>query len=365
MTDPSPAHRRPTRRERREKALADALRGLLQDLVSEGMPEQPAKGPPLALTLRMDWQPGQGGELSFHPPLCEQVEHQLREQDVLWNLFVEGAVFDARAGTSTGPDCRPPSPRHVFAGYDAQGTPGWEVLPTMRDAGPPVFEIRKGKELRAAKTPVREDLVLHGQVALGFLPLPAAYARIAGDKVLALTVQIVESHGARGAFRLEANVLAGGLLPQELKDLLQEPALRAYREAIQALSDELAVRERIAAESRARQDMPTFREAMSGLTACLDALRERLSAQGGKPAGFDAADWGHIGRSSRVYFDTRRESWVVLAEGDRAYVLDLQGEAITSFEASPAMVRERVASGRWRLATDTEREALRGHSPSA
>jgi hypothetical protein len=365
----APAAPARSRTERREQASADALRGLIRDFLLEKYPAIMEAGEPLLLSIDLLLEPGEPGALRFEPDLRRQVSEQVQVLLAPRDAFEEGAVYDFQQNSPRVPGCRPPEPDAVFAGYDNLGRAKWhsftQCLLDARDprvdqvagkAGRPVSLLQKGKDLRSEQLSshgrANKAYSLLGQLSCGYFSLPPAYAKTAGGDKLALTFQIVETRDTRGDFALRLNLLAGGLLATEVKDLLQEPAFRRLAAACDHARGKTADIERRAREALAQRDSDGFQRAMRRVPAILQDLANDVENPS-EPARAPQPDprvWtGDVAeaRPDDLFFDSPRESWVLLGSRGKAHAFSTDGRYITTFPVTAAMLEQRIVSGRW------------------
>ena len=380
---PAPAPETPaaptrSRYERREQASADALRGLIRDFLLEKYPAIMEAGEPLLLSIDLLLEPGEPGALRFEPDLRRQVSEQVQVILAPRDAYEEGAVYDFQQNSPRVPGCRPPEPDAVFAGYDNLGRAKWhsftQCLLDARDprvdqvagkAGRPVSLLQKGKDLRSEQLSshgrANKAYSLLGQLSCGTYTLPPAYAKTAGSDKLALTFQVVETRDTCGEFALRLNTLAGGLLSTELNDLLQESSFRSLAAARDHARSKTADTERRAREALAQRDSDGFQRVMRRVPAILQDLAndvENPAEPARAPQQNDPRVWkGDVeeARPDDLFFDSPRDSWVLLGSRGKAHAFGGDGRYLTTFPVTVAMLEQRIVSGRW-VAEHPERE---------
>ena len=223
---PTPGTPRLSRAERREKAVADALRALIRDNHQDhfGAVTLEAADLPLRIDLRV--QPAAGWEVRFDPPLSDQVGRQIEEACALQGVYRAGHVHCFRCESAACVHAAPPSALSVFKGYAETGLPEWQDLHqafvAARDGRVgELFENRPrvlalvqfGHELRARQLSTfgraSRTYALLGQVVAGYLMLPQPRARVDSSRRLALTFQVVETRESPGRIGVRLNTLAG------------------------------------------------------------------------------------------------------------------------------------------------------------
>jgi hypothetical protein len=373
VQEDAPAKPVRSRTERREQAAADALRGLIRDYLLEKCPDVLEQPEPMTFTLKVELIPGEPGEMSFTPHLRKQLGRQVQTRAPEPLLFEEGAMYDFQEEKT---DCRPSDPSEVFSGYDNMGRPQWtsytQVLLDARDPdvdqlhvsrGRPLVRHQRGKDLKSEQLgsfgKASRTYSLLGQVTAGFYRLPPAFAKIAGGEKLAFSFQVVETRDAHGKLRLRLNTLAGGLLPVEVNDLLQDRDFRNVAAARdQALKDLARVEEKALAAS-AMRDSEGFQAAMRRIPGVLYGLRDGLEGKSARPQrgrGNERkpkndrykADLPEAG-AGEFFRDAERNSWVLVGASGFAHAFQDSGRYVTSFPVNPGLIESRILSERWQL----------------
>jgi len=359
-----------SRFERREQASADALRGLLRDFFAEIAPEQ-ALTEPLTLTLQVELMPGEPGELFFKPSLRKQLARQMPLTPGGSTGFVEGFVYNHHDGDAEGPGCRPVEADQVFAGYDAMGRPQWmsytQFLLNGRDEavdqlhqrhGGPVTRMQRGKDLKSEQSvsfgKTSRVYSLLGQLTSGFYELPKAFHAAAGSERFALTVQVVETRDAKGRLMLGLNPVAGGLLPVEFQAVLMEHRFRGLREGLEGARQNLASLEQEARVALAARETERFQQVMRKVPRILQDLKDSMEGRTAPPRAAPKQDdrWKNDlseAGLSELFFDSARDSWVLLGASGQAHVFAANGHPITSFPVTPDLIEKRIVSGRWQM----------------
>lgn len=267
----------PTRRGRRERAAADALHGLIRELAIKQFPSASSETP-IELDLQLQVDPRQDWEVEFSGGVVEQLFPQIEQALSNESAYQEGAVFHFREGTSRHPDARPPRADMVFAGYGALGKPRWETFNEESDGTK--VRIQTGRELRSEQLSscgrASHEYAILGQVTFGNLHLPEAYRDAAGASELAFTFQAVEIRDTRGKFGLRLNTLVGGLLPDEVLDLLQEPGWQWMGDLREACLGALEAVQEEAVQARRSKEASAFQAAMRKVPRVLSQFAEGL-----------------------------------------------------------------------------------------
>lgn len=376
--DPAAPARLP-RHQRRELAACDALRTLLRDCYeSQYGSRLPADGE-LRLELAVKALPAEGWKVVFDPPISEQVDSQLAEAQAKWAVYHRGAVFCFRCGSSTCEHALPPGPLEVFRGFSSTGTPEWcELVQAALDCGdsraaelyadPPrvlaclqMGRTLKERQLSSFGRASRTYSIL-GQVAAGYFRLPGRRGH-GPEPRLALTIQLVETRGAKGETVVTLNRMAGGIAPEELDELLAgdwQPGLaRALEQAGQRV-ESLANRIRTARGAGPAADVHAlFREApaiLHGLARDIEGghrqdgrrthhVEERRRSQ--RPV-HKALEEARAAGPGDLFFDEKRQTVVACGRQNRAHVFNESGRHVTSFVLPADGADFRLRTGRWR-----------------
>jgi len=381
-----------SRAERREKAVADALRTLIRDLQMEqfGVAGLPSAAE-LDLQLRLRVKPGDNWSLAFEPSLSGQVLHQLQEAGATREAYRSGHCHCFRCQSSVCEHSAPPGPLSVFRGYSATGVPEWtdlhQVLLESKDervdrlfaARPEVLAaVQLGHGLkvdqlssfgRSSKT-----YSILGQVVVGYLLLPHRRTDPNADRRLAITFQAVETRGRDGAVQVSLNTLAGPLPAADFEELLAsdwEPWVYRARE-LAARALEAIERRAAAARTASRPD--DVQAAMRRVPLVLRRLAEFLERghRQGQRRTRHVEDRRHENRPvhkalddareatvEALYHDEKTETWVVCGPQGRTHVFNDEGRHVTSLFLKPEAVQFRLRTRRWRKATGEEGETFR------
>lgn len=380
-----------SRAERRARATADALRTLVRDLFVDRFGA--AAGPDeIPLQIRLVAHPARAWELAFEPPLAEQVAAQLEDAQAAKAVYRKGFVYCYRCEASDCVHARPPSSLSVFAGYDSAGRPEWpelaQALVAIREprvdllyGRPPavVAVLQLGRDIRgdqlAAFGRASKTYAVLGQVIAGYFRCaPAPGAAQDQNERLAVTLQLVETRGPRGEFRLHLNPVAG--LPDggDLDLLLGtgwEPALHRARGAAGREVEQLEFRVRAAREQgRAEEARELLRQVPAILRRLADDL-ERGERQGrrrtrhaeqrredNRPV-HKAQEDARGARPDELYYDLKAHTFIVAGPRGRTHAFSPDGRHVTSFLIRPDAVEFRLRTERWRRTTDEEAGRLR------
>lgn len=373
---------------RRERAAADELRTLVRDLLQE-QSTHPLEETDrcLQLTLQIEVNPGNDWELNFTPGLKKQLQPQVEDVQALWGHYQEGAVFDFQSENAQGPECRPPDPQFVFAGYDTMGRPKWQQFQQilLDEKDPEVDRLfgkhaailvrtQRGKDLREEQLGsygrASKTYSILGQITMGYLKVPAKWEKALGGDRLALTFQVVETRDERGRFALRCNTLAGGLLPEELRDLLQEPSIAWVDNLRRGFNERLEQLQREANSARKKHDNKAYQACMARVPKLLrnfatflekgqrqkgrrtQHVEERKSSKQ-RPTHKALEDLAIVKREN-AYTDLVKDTLVVLGKQGRAHVFSKEGKQVTSFQIGQDAVEMRVRTDRWRPVNDPE-----------
>jgi hypothetical protein len=376
--------------ERRERAVADALRTLVRDLHEAHFGPVAPQTPGVDLTLRLRAAPSDGWALEFEPPLAGQVLSQIERLHAVLGVYRDGAVYCFKCGATTCAHAVPPSPLSVFAGFDPMGLPEWRdfaqtLIERKDERVGQLFErmprlvaaFHAGRDLRerqlAAFGRATTTYSILGQIAAGyFLAGPAADPA----SRFALTFQAVETRGAGGGREVRLNMLggpAGG--GERLEGWLASDSGIGVARAREVARRAIMQVERMAEDSGGASDAALLHRAFSRVPAILRRLAESIE-RGGRQGGrrtrhveqrrvedrrpvHKAMDDLAAARADAFFRDEKEETFVVCGPQGRAHVFNTAGRHVTSFVLAPDGAAFRVRTSRWTPADAAEIEALR------
>jgi hypothetical protein len=311
------------------------------------------------------------------------------------SVFQPGRVFCLRCHSSRCEHAAPADARHVFVGYAATG------VPKFRDFGQWLLErrdprvdllYREPPQLVAAVSLEPElsgDLLpadrnggyrIHGQVAVGWYRAPDPNGPIGHRRPLAVSFQVISSrpHGQRRRFGL--NVIGTGPGGEPLEHLWDRLGQIPWNDPVRWTQSVLTgIEHQLAKAPRTR--LQVLDQRLDGL---VNALARRLEKgargkerrtqhaelrhqEGDRPTRMALADLARA-TPENLYFDTRRETMIVLGDRGRTHVFNRNGKLVTSVRYEPAAIEKRRNNGIWRPAAMGEVTALREKamgSPSA
>ncbi|MFH0909139.1 MAG: hypothetical protein V1929_10280 [bacterium] len=372
-----------SRSERRARAATDVLRTLLRDLYVDRYGAAAPEGSELDVTLRLRAQPARNWELSFDPPVVDQILSQMAEAQADWEVYRKGRVYCYRCATSGCEHAAPPSPLSVFAGYEPMGRPEWHdlVQAFIEARDPRVDQLftkgscalalvqlgsqLKGRQLAAFGKSSKTYAVL-GQVVAGY------FGR--GDGRIAVTFQVAEARGTDGRLRLHLNTIARLPDGAALDDLLAsgwEPAMHRARAVAARALDDLERQAQLAREG-GRTD--NIREALRHVPALLRRLCDSLE-RGDRQAKrrtrhveerredrrpvHKALDDARGAPPEAIFFDEKTAAMIACGDQGRAHVFNSEGRHVTSFVIRPDAIQLRLRTKRWRPASPDEIQRLK------
>jgi len=391
MTDPVPESASPgekaaglSRIERRVKAAQDVIRTTIRDLYLSHFGEGAVPASELEVNLSLRIQPVADWQTEFNPPLMEQLLPQLAGVEAARDVFVAGHVYCFRCASSGCEHTNPPSPRHVFKGYDATGRPEWqEFVQTLINEKhqrvdqlylkPPrlVAYYQFGRALKDrqltsfGKTSLSYSIL--GQVVAGYFQF--------NNQQRAITFQVVEGRARNGELSLKLNPIShnldGGFLVEWLSAENSATLFRAILIAERELSriEQKVITARAAREhDRANREMGRIPGVMSRLAEGLERgdrqgdrrtrhVEERRQDQRPVHKAMEDAASAAIGS---CYYDEKAGTYVVVAERGRTHAFNNKGRHVTSFMIKPGAVAFRLRTRRWRpVETGEWRDILR------
>ena len=302
------------------------------------------------------------------------------------SVFQPGRVFCLRCHSSRCEHATPTDPRHVFIGYAGTG------VPRFRDFGQWLLErrdprvdllYREPPQLVAAVSLEHElagDLLpadrnggyrIHGQVAVGWYRSPDPDGPAGYRRPLAVSFQVISSRPGGQRRRFGLNVIGsgpGGVPLEHLWDRLGEipwnDPVRWTQSVLTGIEHQLA--------KAPRTPGGAVDQRIDGLVNAL-ARRlekgargkerrtqhaERRHREGDRPTRMALADLARATPES-LFFDTRRETLIVLGDRGRTHVFNRDGKLVTSVRYDPAAILKRRHHGIWRPAAAGEVTALR------
>jgi hypothetical protein len=222
-------------------------------------------------------------------------------------------------------------------------------------------ELRKQQFSFFGKTSKTYSIL--GQVVAGYVRLPAKAAAECSNERLALTLQAVETRGPRGSMRLKLNVIAGGLPPDTLAELLATSWEAGPGRVIASASDALEELARQVAAAREAAEPATVRRHLRRVPAVLGHLarsfeqscrRSRRRTQHAQHRRKErrpihkALDDARVAGDDALFFDEKHETWVVCGKQGRVHAFSREGRHVTSFVVQPGSAGFRVRTNRWR-----------------
>ena len=321
---------------------------------------------------------GQAAEESVQSAIQSLVAHSAR--------FQPGRVFCLRCQSASCEHSAPTSNRQVFAGYGGTGAPRFldmaQWLLQRRDPRidllyrePPqlVATVTSGDEMTSELLPAflqqESGYRLHGQVAVGWYPAPDL--NLPGRQPLAVSFQVISSRSRGGRRRFGLNVIGigpGGEPLEHLYDRMGEVpwsgSVRWAQTVLGSIEHQL--------ERAPRTPPKIVDQRIEGL---VNALARRLEKgwrgeerrtqhakvrhrEGDRPTRMALADFARA-TPEDLFFDTRRDTLVVVGDRGRAHVFNREGKLVTSIRYNPAVIEKRRQNGMWRPAAKEEVEGVR------
>jgi len=356
---------------------------LLTDEVRERIDRHPlghllaGRGEPLDLHLTVPTALREGRLEQAAREAEDAVQAAVQELIAHSSVFQPGRVYCLRCHSSACEHATPGDPRHVFIGYAGTG------VPRFRDFGQWLLErrdpridllYREPPQLVAAvslEPDLSGDLLpvdrnggyrIHGQVAVGWYRSPDP---------LAVSFQVISSRPQGQRRRFGLNVIGsgpGGVPLEHLWDRLGEipwnDPVRWTQSVLQGIEHQLAKAPRTPAQ--------VVEQRIDGL---INALARRLEKgargkerrtrhaerrhqEGDRPTRMALADLARATPES-LFFDTRRETLIVLGDRGRTHVFNRDGKLVTSLRYEPAAIEKRRHNGIWRPAADGEVATLK------
>ncbi len=381
-----------SRDERRVRAAQDVLRTAIRDLYLGHFGASGNIPPELDLHLHLKVRPRDNWELTFAPPLLDQLFPQLADAEAAREVFAVGHVYCFRCESCSCEHSAPSQALQVFRGYDATGRPEWhELAQALIDdkveriellyQAPPrvVAHFQPGRQLKG------RQLTAFGKSSLSYSILAqviAGYFDLRGERA-AITLQVVEGRGRDGQMRLRLNPVFYSATESYLMEWLAAGRNAALFRAIQIAERELAGLEQKVVAARSRRDQEAANQWMGRIPAIMRRLVEAIERGGRqehrrtrhvetrredqRPVHKAMEDVARA-RAEQCYYDEKARTYVVVADRGRAHAFNAAGRHVTSFSIKPSAVSFRVRTERWRPVTSAEwaefRPGLHPREPS-
>ncbi len=388
-TPPVPAEAAdgPARMARRAQAVQDALRAFVREHYTHLFGARAPVPAELPLALRLTARPDRNWEVTFDPPLADQLEEAFAALPGHAAACGPGRVFCFRCERNDCEHARPPASLSVFCGYTPVGVPEWrDLVQVALDAGDPRADLLFARHARAlAFVQLGHVLRRHqlasfgkaarhyailGQVVAGYLPLDgtAAALGIGADRT-ALTVQMVQTRDAQHRTRVRLQVIAAGVTPEQWLELgassWQPGVFRALRVAAQAV-------DRLDAELVGLCGAPASARALPlrRVPSLLQQIARRLEQSVRQSTGrtrhaearrddrrpvHKALDDASTAGPEELFVDVQRQTWIVCGRQGRTHAFSQDGRHVTSLTLPPDGAALRLRTGRWRRMEEPER----------
>jgi hypothetical protein len=367
------------------------LMKLLTDEVRERVDRHPlghllaGRGEPLELRLSVPTalregrleQAARAAEESVQTAVQELIEHT--------SVFQPGRVFCLRCQSSHCEHAAPADPRHVFVGYGSSGLPRFlDFGQWMLQRRDPRVDLlyREPPQLLAAVS-LEPDLSgdvlsiyreggyrIHGQVAVGWYRAPDPAGPAGYRRPMAVSFQVISSrpNGQRRRFGL--NVIGTGPEGMPLEHLWGHGEIPWGDPVRWAQTVLVGIEHQLAKSPRTPGHVVDQR--IDGLVNAL-ARRlekgargkerrtqhaERRHQEGDRPTRMALADLAQA-KLEDLFFDTRRETMIVLGERGRTHFFNRDGKLVTSVRYETSAIEKRRNKGIWRPAVAAEVTELR------
>lgn len=301
-------------------------------------------------------------------------------------VFQPGRVFCLRCQSSGCEHAAPTDPRQVFIGYASTGVPRFRDFGQWRlEQRDPRVDLlyRESPQLVAAVSlepdlsgdvlPIYRDTGyrIHGQVAVGWYRSPDPKAPAGHRRPLAVSFQVISSRPSGQRRRFGLNVIGSGPDGMPLEHLWDRLGEIPWNDSVRWTQSVLVGIEHQLAKAP-RTPGKVVDQRLDGLVNAL-ARRlekgargkerrtqhaERRHQEGDRPTRMALADLARATPES-LFFDTRRETLIVLGDRGRTHVFNQDGKLVTSVRYDPASIEKRRNKGIWRPAGDGEVAALR------
>lgn len=301
-------------------------------------------------------------------------------------VFQPGRVFCLRCQSSGCEHAAPTDSRQVFIGYASTGVPRFRdfgqwlleqrdprVDLLYRDSSQLVTAVSLEPDLSGDVLPMYRDTGyrIHGQVAVGWYRSPDPNGPAGHRRPLAVSFQVISSRPSGQRRRFGLNVIGSGPDGMPLEHLWDRLGEIPWNDPVRWTQTVLVGIEHQLAKAP-RTPGKVVDQRLDGLVNAL-ARRlekgargkerrtqhaERRHQEGDRPTRMALADLARATPES-LYFDTRRETLIVLGDRGRTHVFNQDGKLVTSVRYDPASIEKRRNKGIWRPAGEGEVAALR------
>jgi hypothetical protein len=308
------------------------------------------------------------------------------------SVFRPGRVFCLRCQSSGCEHTAPTDARQVFTGYANTGVPRFrdfgQWLLERRDPRvdllyrePPqlIAAVSLEQDLSGDVLPIYRDgrngrdggYRIHGQVAVGWYRSPDPNGPVGHRRPLAVSFQVISSRPEGQRRRFGLNVIGSGPGGEPLEHLWDRLGQIPWNDPVRWTQSVLTGIEHQLAEAP-RTPPRVVDQRLDGLVNAL-ARRlekgargkerrtqhaERRHQEGDRPTRMALADLARATPES-LFYDTRRETLIVLGDRGRTHVFNQDGKLVTSVRYDPAAIEKRRHNGTWRPAGDGEVAVLR------
>lgn len=302
------------------------------------------------------------------------------------SVFQPGRVYCLRCQSSRCEHAAPADARQVFIGYASSGVPRFrdfgQWLLERRDPRvdllyrePPqlVAAVSLEQDLSGDLLPVDQNgrnggYRIHGQVAVGWYRSPDSNGH---RSPLAVSFQVISSRAGGQRRRFGLNVIGSGPGGEPLEHLWDRLGQIPWNDPVRWTQSVLTGIEHQLAKAP-RTPPGVVDQRLDGLVNAL-ARRlekgargkerrtqhaERRHQEGDRPTRMALADLARATPES-LFYDTRRETLIVLGDRGRTHVFNQDGKLVTSVRYETAAIEKRRHKGIWRPAGVTEVAALR------
>lgn len=315
-----------------------------------------------------------GGIKAAAESLVTKLRADLEKRVMDAGLVVPGRIWNFASESFDSPWSRPEDPRHVLVGYGLEGRPRWADLVTLaiERKHEAVEQLLSGREgavafaergdaitegVKPAFEPESIPFRLVGQLVCGLFESTEAGRRVA------LTVQVLAAPSENNGERLLCHPVSA----VDLADL-PDPNIRKILSNFETQLIECAKKlegKRASGETPDVQEevLPLLRELARRLSQ--DAKNRTRKTEHARDRGDEgrpttmAFPEARSARDHHIYMDNEESTIVVVGKKGRIHVFSPDGRHVTSVVMPPPNVRQRVKSGRWRLASGDERNAFR------
>jgi hypothetical protein len=238
--------------------------------------------------------------------------------------------------------------------------------------------VQRGRDLRSQQLApfgrASRSYAILAQVVAGYVPLPRQpHGARGGRPRAALSVQVVETRSRGPGRQVQLNVIPAGIGLAEWEEFLVSESGAPLHDALSNASREIAaIQGKLA--SPAPNGNELARSALRRIPRIMGHLArgiERSARQRGRRTRHaqghrrqrrpvhKALEDARRATDEQLFYDEKRETWIVCGKHGRTHAFNDDGHLVTSFSLPSGGTAFRVRTDRWRPMKPTERARFR------